>query len=216
MKNIQFIKQNRYKKPVQVTQDVRTRRKRDYLIIGIVIALVSLLTFLTVKALRFSGDIPASNMALMFIVININLLLVVLLIFLVFRNLIKLFYERRRKVEGSKLRTKLVVTFIALTLLPSTVLFFFSLHFIKTSIEFWFKIPIDQSLKNSLAVGQNIYKLVEDNNTFFLDKAAYQITSRDLLLADNKKELLNYTQVVQRAFNLNIVEVYNTNFKQLT
>ncbi len=216
MKNIQIIKRNRYKKPVSVTKDDRRRRKRDFIIIAIVIALVSLLTFLTVKALRFSGDIPAANMALMFILININMLLVVFLIFLVFRNLIKLFYERRRKVEGSKLRTKLVVTFITLTLLPAIVLFFFSLHFITASIEFWFKIPIDQSLKNSLAVGRNIYKLVEDNNRFFLDKAAYQITSRDLLLPDNKKELLNYTQVVQRAFNLNVVEVYNANFKQLT
>lgn len=216
MKRIQFIRPNKYKKPSQVTQDVQKSRKRDFLIIGIVIALVSLLTFLTVKALRFSGDIPASNMVLMFILININLLLVVLLIFLVFRNLVKLFYERRRKVEGSKLRTKLVVAFIALTLLPTGVLFFFSLHFITSSIEFWFKIPIDQSLKNSLAVGQNIYKLVEDNNKFFLDKAAYQISSRNLLLPENKKELLNYTQVVQRAFNLNIVEVYSTNFKQLT
>ena len=144
------------------------------------------------------------------------MLLVVFLIFLVFRNLIKLFYERRRKVEGSKLRTKLVATFITLTLLPAIVLFFFSLHFITASIEFWFKIPIDQSLKNSLAVGRNIYKLVEDNNTFFLDKAAYQIASRNLLSPGNKKELLNYTQVVQRAFNLNVVEVYSANFKQLT
>ncbi len=216
MKNIQIIKRNRYKKPVNVTKTDRRRRKRDFIIIGIVIALVSLLTFLTVKALRFSGDIPAANMALMFILININMLLVVFLIFLVFRNLIKLFYERRRKVEGSKLRTKLVATFITLTLLPAIVLFFFSLHFITASIEFWFKIPIDQSLKNSLAVGRNIYKLVEDNNTFFLDKAAYQIASRNLLSPGNKKELLNYTQVVQRAFNLNVVEVYSANFKQLT
>ncbi len=216
MKNIQIIKRNRYKKPVNVTKTDRRRRKRDFIIIGIVFALVSLLTFLTVKALRFSGDIPAANMALMFILININMLLVVFLIFLVFRNLIKLFYERRRKVEGSKLRTKLVATFITLTLLPAIVLFFFSLHFITASIEFWFKIPIDQSLKNSLAVGRNIYKLVEDNNTFFLDKAAYQIASRNLLSPGNKKELLNYTQVVQRAFNLNVVEVYSANFKQLT
>jgi two-component system, NtrC family, nitrogen regulation sensor histidine kinase NtrY len=216
LKNIQIIKRNRYKKPVRVTKEDQRRRKRDFIIIGIVIALVSLLTFLTVKALRFSGDIPAANMALMFILININMLLVVLLIFLVFRNLVKLFYERRRKVEGSKLRTKLVATFITLTLLPAIVLFFFSLHFITASIEFWFKIPIDQSLKNSLEVGRNIYKLVEDNNTFFLDKAAYQITSRDLLSPENKKDLLNYTQVVQRAFNLNVVEVYSANFKQLT
>ena len=211
------MRRNRYKSPViSDPQGNRRRRKRDYIIIGIVIAIVTLLSFFTVKTLQFNNDIPVSNMVLMFILININMLLVVLLIFLVFRNLVKLIYERRKKVEGSKLRTKLVATFIALTLLPSTVLFFFSLHFITSSIEFWFKIPIDQSLNNSLAVGRNIYKLVEDNNTFFLDKTAYQIITRDLISRKNKKELSNYTQVVQRAFNLNVVEVYNAEFKRLT
>lgn len=217
LKPASVMRRNRYKGPaIPEPQDNRRRRKRDYIIIGVVIAIVTLLSFFTVKALHSSSDIPVSNMVLMFILININMLLVVLLIFLVFRNLVKLIYERRKKAEGSKLRTKLVATFIALTLLPSTVLFFFSLHFITSSIEFWFKIPIDQSLDNSLAVGRNIYKLVEENNSFFLDKAAYQITSRELLSNKNRKELANYTQVVQRAFNLNVVEVYNADFKRLT
>jgi two-component system nitrogen regulation sensor histidine kinase NtrY len=216
-KAVSAMRKNRYKSPSpKNAQENRRRRKRDFIIIGVVVAIVTLLSVFTVKALHFNSDIPVSNMVLMFILININMLLVVLLIFLVFRNLIKLIYERRKKVEGSKLRTKLVATFIALTLLPSTVLFFFSLHFITSSIEFWFQIPIDQSLNNSLAVGRNIYKLVEENNTFFLDKAAYQITTRNLLTVKNKKELANYTQVVQRAFNLNVVEVYNKDFKRLT
>ena len=211
------MKPNRYKPPaIPGSPESQRRRRRDLIIIAVVIAMVSLLSFFTVRTLQFNEDISVSNMVLMFILININMLLVILLIFLVFRSLIKLIYERRRRTEGSKLRTKLVATFIALTLLPSTVLFFFSLHFITSSIEFWFKIPIDQSLNNSLAVGRNIYKLVEDNNTFFLDKAAYQIVSRDLLSESHKEELANYTQVVQRAFNLNAVEIYSTDFNRLS
>ncbi len=210
-------RRNRYKlSDAPSNAENRWRRKRDFIIIAFVIAVVTLLSFITVNKLHSGSDIPASNMVLMFILININMLLVVLLIFLVFRNLVKLIYERRKKAEGSRLRTKLVAAFIALTLLPSTVLFFFSLHFITSSIEFWFKIPIDQSLDNSLAVGRNLYKLVEENNSFFLDKAAYQIDSRNLLVPANKSDLSNYTQVVQRAFNLNVVEVYNDDFERLT
>ena len=211
------MRSNRYKEPdIAETPENRRRRKRDVIIIVVVIAIVAMLSGLTVKSLRFSGEMPVSNMVLMFALININLLLVVLLIFLVFRNLIKLFYERRQKAEGSKLRTKLVATFIGLTLLPSTVLFFFSLHFITSSIEFWFKIPIDQSLENSLAVGRNIYRLLEDNNTFYLDKIAYQISSRSILLPENKTELSNYTQIAQRSFNLHAVEIYSADGKRLT
>jgi two-component system, NtrC family, nitrogen regulation sensor histidine kinase NtrY len=210
-----LIKRNRYKQPAApISKDERRRRKREFIIIGVVFVLAGLLTLLAIKGLRYGGNIPASNMVLMFILININMLLLVLLIFLVFRNLVKLFYERRRKAEGNKLRTKLIIAFIALTLLPTTVLFIFSLHFITSSIEFWFKIPIDQSLSNALAVGRNLYTLVEDNNTFLLDKTAYQVTSRDLLTPEHRKDLQSYTEVVQRAFNLDAVEVYDARFRR--
>src|SRR6056297_3431517 len=208
------MRNNRYQ-PVASDTD-RRRRKRDILIIAVVFALISLLTYITIHTFGSGADIPPANMVLMFILMNINMLLLILLIFLVFRNVVKLYYERRRRVAGSKLRTKLVASFISLTLLPTIVLFFFSIQFITTSIEFWFKIPIEQALENSLEVGQNLYKLVEENNIFFLDKAAYQISSRDLLDPKNRSELANYAQVVQRAFNLNAVEIYNANFNRLT
>ncbi len=194
----------------------RRRRKRDVIIIIVVFALISVLSYVTVRYFGTDSQIPPSNMVLMFILMNINMLLLILLFFLIFRNVIKLYYERRSRVAGSKLRTKLVAAFMGLTLLPTIVLFFFSIQFITTSIEFWFKIPIEQALGNSLAVGRNLYKLVEENNTFFLDKAAYQIDSRDLLEPKNRSELSNYTQVMQRAFNLNAVEIYNANFNRLT
>lgn len=212
----QPTKNNRYKEPPPpLPESEQRRRKREYIISGIVVVLIFLISYVILKGLNFGDDMPVSNSIMIFILININLLLIILLIFLVLRNLVKVVYERRRKVEGSRLRTKLVAAFISLTLLPTVVLFVFSLHFITSSIEFWFKIPIDQSLTNALAVGRNIYRLVEDNNTFFLDKAAYQIATRNLLSPKNEKDLAGYVQVVQRAFNLNVVAVYDADYKRL-
>ena len=127
-------------------------------IILIIISIVILLTILENRVIYFGTDFPVSNTILMFTLININLLLLILLIFLVFRNLVKLFYDRKRKVIGSKLKTKLVVTFITLTLLPTIILFFFSINFISNSIEFWFNVPVEQALENSLKVGRRIYQ----------------------------------------------------------
>jgi two-component system nitrogen regulation sensor histidine kinase NtrY len=208
------MRSNRYQ--TTSSQTGRRRRKRDIVIIAFVFCLISLLTYITVQAFGSGAQIPAANMVLMFILMNINMLLLILLFFLVFRNVVKLYSERRRRVPGSRLRTKLVAAFIGLSLLPTIILFFFSIQFITTSIEFWFKIPIEQALNNSLAVGRNLYQLVEENNTFFLDKAAYQVDTRDLLESENRDELKNYTQVVQRAFNLDAVEFYNANFNRLT
>ncbi len=211
------MKRNRYKNPeVQVVITEKKRRKRDYAIIGGVFGLVCLLTALTIWPMLSGTDISVSNMMSMFILININLLLLILLIFLVFRNVVKLFYERRNRVPGTRLRTKLVLAFVTLSLLPAGVLFVFSLHFITTSIEFWFQVPIEQALENSLAVGSNMYVHVEDNNRFFLERAAYQVDARNLMKPENLPALSNYTQIVQREFNLNAVSVYDTNFTRLT
>jgi two-component system nitrogen regulation sensor histidine kinase NtrY len=192
------------------------RRKREIVIIAIIVALVALLTLAENRVIHFGADFPISNTILMFILININMLLLLLLIFLVLRNLVKLLYDRKRKVMGAKLRTKLVVAFIALTLLPAIVLFFFSINFITSSIEFWFNVPVEQALENSLKVGRNIYTITEDYNRFYLDRIAYQIKTKKLYEPTNHKALSHYVQVVQSAFNIDGVEVYGNNSKRMT
>jgi two-component system, NtrC family, nitrogen regulation sensor histidine kinase NtrY len=204
----------REKSPVQ-DADSRRRRREGILII-IILFVVALLTFVETRTIRFGTDIPVSNTILMFILININLLLLILLIFLVFRNLVKLLYDRRRKVMGAKLRTRLVVAFIVLTIVPTVVLFFFSINFITTSIEFWFNVPVEQALENSLRVGGRLYDRVERNNQFFLERISYQINAKNLLNPAKEKELTQYIQVVQREFNLDGVEIYAVNTQRIT
>jgi two-component system nitrogen regulation sensor histidine kinase NtrY len=192
------------------------RRRREFILIIVIVLVVALLTFVETRTIRFGADIPVSNAILMFILININLLLLILLIFLVFRNLVKLLYDRRRKVMGAKLRTRLVVAFIVLTIVPTVVLFFFSINFISSSIEFWFNVPVEQALENSLRVGGRVYDRVEDNNRFFLERISYQIKTKNLLDPNKEKALSKYIRVVQREFNLDGVEVYASNTQRLT
>jgi two-component system nitrogen regulation sensor histidine kinase NtrY len=211
------MSKNRYKRSGSgVSEDERERRKREVIIIVIIVAVVAFLTFAESRIIHFGTEIPVSNTILMFILININLLLLILLIFLVFRNLVKLLYDRKRKVMGAKLRTKLVVAFIALSLLPTIVLFFFSISFITTSIEFWFNVPVEKALENSLLVGRSVYFQAEESNKFFLEKIAYQIKAKKLLKPKKKKALSDYIQIVQREFNLDAVEVYTINARRLT
>jgi len=208
---------NRYKKLASyISKEERNRRKREVIISVVIIAVIALLTFAENRIMHFGAGIPVSNTILMFILININLLLLILLIFLVFRNLVKLLYDRKRKVMGAKLRTRLVVAFITLSLLPTIVLFFFSINFITTSIEFWFNVPVEQALENSLRVGRSLYWHAEETNSFFMERMSYQIEAKKLLDPKNKKALFRYIQIVQREFNLNAVEIYTANADRLT
>jgi two-component system nitrogen regulation sensor histidine kinase NtrY len=200
---------------INSTQEI-FRRKREGIIIIAIILIVALLTFIESRVIKFGTDIPVSNTVLMFILININLLLLILLIFLVFRNLFKLLYDRKRKAAGAKLRTKLVIAFGTLTLLPTIILFFFSISFITTSIEFWFNVPVENALENSLNVGQNFYTQIEENNKFYLERISYQINSRKLLDPLKIHSASNYLGVVQRSFNIQAVELYNKNFERVS
>ena len=193
-----------------------TRRKKEGLLIIVILVIVGIITFAETKISGFGSYMPVSNAVLMFILINTNLLLLLVLILLVFRNLIKLYYERKNKIIGTKLKTRLIAAFVTLSLLPTIVLFFFSIHFISTSIAFWFNAPVEQALNNSLSVGRKLYGYIENKNLFFAKRAAFQINSRKLLLKINSKKLIRYVQVVQRAFNLQAVEIYTPDAKRFT
>ncbi|MDM8541715.1 ATP-binding protein [Desulfococcaceae bacterium HSG9] len=207
---------NRFK-PIKssVSPEDRRRRKREIIIIVIIIAVVPVLTYFENRVIDLGVDFPISNAILMFTLININLLLLLLLIFLVFRNLVKLFYDRRRKVMGSKLRTKLVATFITLTLLPTAILFLFSIHFITASIKFWFNAPVEQALTNSIAVGRSYYERIEEHNLFYLKRIAYQIVKKNLSDPKKVNALEKYIRGVQRTFNIQGIEVYSPNYNRI-
>ncbi len=198
-----------------ISQEETKRRRREGIIILILVAVVALLTYVETTVVRFGAGLPVSNTVITFILININMLLLLLLIFLVLRNIVKLLYDRKRKVMGSKLRTKLVVAFTCLSLIPTVLLFFFSLQFITTSVAFWFNVPVEQSLEKALEVGKQVYRQVGDNNRFFLERIAYQIVRRDLLNDENRDALRHYIRVVQGAFNLQAIEVYSDRSERL-
>ena len=128
------------------------------IIIGITSVLIFLLTAIELKFPQVVGRVPVANNIIIFSLININIILILLLIFLVIRNLVKLIFERKRKVLGAKLRTKLVVAFISLSLVPTILLFLVAAGFITNSVEHWFSAQVEQSLQGSLEVAQNYYR----------------------------------------------------------
>ncbi|RLC22687.1 MAG: PAS domain-containing sensor histidine kinase [Deltaproteobacteria bacterium] len=194
----------------------QSRKKKEGLLVLVILITVGILTFAETRITDFGSDFSLSSTVLMFILINTNLLLLLALILLVFRNLAKLYYEKKNNILGSKLKTRLIAAFIVLALLPTTVLFFFSIQFISTSIAFWFNTPVEQTLDSSLVVGQKLYEYIEEKNEFFAKRAAFQIDSRKLLDKKNEKKLTRYSQVIQRAFNRHAVEIYTPDAKRVS
>lgn len=71
-------------------------------------------------------------------------LLFVALTFVLFRNLLKLFAERRLGVLGSKFRTRMVVGALLLSFVPVMVMYWFSYGLMNRSIDKWFSTPVEE------------------------------------------------------------------------
>jgi two-component system nitrogen regulation sensor histidine kinase NtrY len=91
-----------------------------------------------------------------FIIVNI-ILYIALLIFFVCRNLINIYIEKKRKAIGSKFRTKLIVSFLGLVLIPSALLFILSNQLINNSIDTWFSLEVQKPIYDSMDIAKTLY-----------------------------------------------------------
>lgn len=141
-------------------QKQRARKKRQ---IGWVILVAVLLmfgfTYLETRVVTLGTvEFPVSGNVLMYVLINFNIILLLLIVFLVLRNLVQLIFDRKRKVLGTRLRTKLVISFMSMSLIPTGILFFMALQFVSTSMDYWFNSNVELALQESVLIGRNIYK----------------------------------------------------------
>jgi two-component system, NtrC family, nitrogen regulation sensor histidine kinase NtrY len=121
------------------------RRTAPWLLGGLVLFLLAVLVALQTFGLWavFPPD-TASDTLLLYALSSLNFVAFIVFTFILARNLLKLRGERRARRLGSKIKTRLVVYFIALSLLPITAMAVFSYLFHNRSLEKWFyRLPED-------------------------------------------------------------------------
>jgi two-component system nitrogen regulation sensor histidine kinase NtrY len=143
----------------------RIRQKLIRRVIYFCLLLIPFFIWLQSHLLKGKADVPVADNILIFALININVLLVLFVLFLVLRNLAELLFERRANRLGNKLKTKLIVSFLSLTLIPTILLFFVALQFVSTSMDYWFNESIENSLTESLKLAQSLLREKEDQVT---------------------------------------------------
>ena len=90
-------------------------------------------------------------------------LLFVALTFVLARNLLKLFAERRLGVLGSKFRTRLVVGGLLLSFLPVIMMFWFAYGLMNRSLDKWFSRPVEEVREDTAAVASLVSKYAAQN-----------------------------------------------------
>ena len=190
------------------------RRKRERIIIVIMIAVIVILTLLENLLYQREAIVPISNNILVFGLININIILILLLIFLIVRNVVKLIFERRHGVLGSKLRTKLVAAFVSLSLIPTVILFLVAVNFLSYSIENWFNITIGDALNKTVEIAQVYYQQTSDHAKFYARQISSDITENRLYDEDRANYLRALIDQKQKTFKIALLEIYFNNQKE--
>ena len=118
---------------------VQRRRTAPWLLGGLVLLL--LFTLVALQALGLWTFLPpdtTSDTLLIYALSSLNFAAFVVFSFIFIRSLLKLRRERKERQLGSKIKTRLVVSFISLSLLPITAMALFSYLFFNRTLEKWF------------------------------------------------------------------------------
>jgi two-component system nitrogen regulation sensor histidine kinase NtrY len=193
--------------------DEQEKRKRNLLIIaGILILLVVATVFeVGIRA----PQIPFASNLIVFFLFNLNLIVFLLLLVLLFRNLVKLSFERRHKIIGSRFKAKLVLTFLALALVPGILIFLIASNFITTSIEGWFKPQVERPLDQAMEVAQTYYQGLE-GTALRHGRYMSKVIEREGLLAESKREsLAGYLAEQQDRLGVAAITIFNREGQEL-
>ncbi len=153
----------------------RGKRRRERVAIGIVAALVIGLTVLEANLATLGGAVGFTSNIVIFALINLNVVLVVLLIFLVTRNVFKLILDRKRKILGSRIRSRLVVIFILFSLVPTVLLFVAAANITTTSIKSWIGSRVGVALTGALDIARRNLDSEARSAAVIADRAARAI-----------------------------------------
>ncbi|MCS6925470.1 MAG: HAMP domain-containing protein, partial [Candidatus Binatia bacterium] len=190
-----------------VSEEQRRRQRWEGVIILAAALGVFLFAFLQNRPPQISdSDSFVSNIVFV-LLINLNIILLVLLVFLVGRNLIKLFYERRRKLLGSHLRFRLVLAFVAISLFPAILLFLIGVGFLTKSVENWFAMQIEGALEGSLEVTGAFYDHLADEALFYARDLAVELSGDGLLEGRTRRAVQELIATKRRVLNVGRIAV---------
>jgi two-component system, NtrC family, nitrogen regulation sensor histidine kinase NtrY len=190
-----------------VDRSERRRRRREGLLIFFVAAAFLVLAVLQTRLPEFTNSASLAGNIIFFLLINLNVILLVLFLFLVARNLVKLIVEQRQRILGARLRARLVIAFVTLTLFPTLLLFVVAEGFLSEAINNWFSTRVVTAVEGALGVAHRYYQRVGDDALHHAAQIAGEVRRRDLLNPDRRDLLQAFVENERLRLNVDAVQV---------
>ena len=159
------------------------KRRRDARFILRMLAVLLVCLTAVFYLLQRSRDLPSllvANNLLLFVLFYINVVLILAVLFVLARSLFKLLLERRARILGAKFSSKLVATYIGLSLVPVLVLFIYANVLLQQSVERWFAAPVESVLRHGSAVAETLHRESEQATLHDARLIAHELTGLEL------------------------------------
>lgn len=185
-------------------QETKKRRRELILVVSLTL-LFLILTWLQYKLFDISQSLPFVHSIFFFGLVNFNIILFLLLTFLIFRNVVKVFSERQSGLIGTTLKGKLIAAFVAFSFIPTALMFLVSVFYINNSFDKWFSEKMAGVLKSSLEVTNAYYLSAKKKNYHFANQIVHAIEGNN---RDPQKTLND----LREKYSLDSVEYYPSLF----
>lgn len=186
----------------------RQKRRRELVTVFFLAVLFLVLTAIEYKLFGMSQQLPFAHSIFFLGLVNFNIILFLLLFFLIFRNVVKIFSERQTGLAGGSLKAKLIAAFVAFSFVPTTLMFIVSVFYINNSFDKWFSEKMAGVLKSSLEVTNAYYMSAKKKNYHFAERVATELKKTPS--RDWAKRLVDLRQ----RYSLDAVEYYPSLFGQ--
>jgi two-component system nitrogen regulation sensor histidine kinase NtrY len=180
------------------------------LVLAILVAALVLLVAVE-GLLRRSRDFSPDFLASVFLygLTVLNLTLVLVLAFVLGRNIVRVLLERRRGVFGARLRMQLLLVFLLVALAPSGLLLVVGSDLIRQTVDQWFSADVERMLSSSQALGTALREALGSRSRVHARVLASEVGRRGLLGGPAQGRLRRTMETRARELELDLVNVYS-------
>lgn len=185
------------------------KRRREYFAVGVLALVFIVLTWALFRLSGMGEQLPFEHSIFFFGLVNFNMILFLLLMFFIFRNIVKQFAEREGGPIGSSLKSKLIAAFVGFSFVPTALMFVVSVFYINNSFDRWFSERISGVLKSSIEVTNSYYMTAKKKNYHFASEVA-----KAVLPLSKPKQVEKVLASLRNQYSLDAVEYYPDLFSE--
>ncbi len=138
----------------------------------------------------------------------------IILLLLIGSDILKLVRQYRNKATGSRLSVRLIAIFVLLTVAPVSIVYYFSVEFLRRSVDSWFDVKVEAALDGALKLSQaaldermkaqlkstrrmakELVNVANDDVTFVIEDLRRTSSATELLMLSHSGSIIATTSV---------------------